>query len=212
MVFSGNLHATMLAPLPNQRTSVIFSRMGLLNYTVFISYSRRDQGVALAFHKCVHLMGGIPFVAETDMEGGRVLRDELVEKIKSSDEILLLVSDAFLQSTWTGWELGVVDALNKVDGRGRKLTALYCSVERATVESHKMWNAHLAHLTPVEMHSVTVFLDQLRSRINAKVGNPGEADEMTAWMVDELKELRALMVHKLTAFETSFKARHRGFK
>jgi TIR domain len=183
-----------------------------LNYNVFISYSRRDHGVAQAFRKCVQLMGGVAFVAETDMEGGREVRDELIERIRSADEMLLLVSDPFLQSKWTGWELGVVEGLNKVDGKDRKLTALFCSVERATVEGDTMWNAHLARLTPVEMHYISVFLDQLRDRIKTKVGHTGDADDLTAWIVDELKELRTLMVHKLTAFETSFKARHRGFK
>jgi TIR domain len=189
---------------------IIYDRAMLpATYTVFISYSRRDQGVAQAFQKCVQVMGGKAYVAECDMAGGRDLRNELIKQMTAADEMLFLVSDAFLQSKWTGWELGAVEALNAGDKRGRLIVPVYCSVSREAVEDNRMWQAHFARLAPVEMHRVAEFLGELRDRINTKLGHQGHPDDLTAWLLDGLKELRSVMEEKFTAFETSFKAKHR---
>ncbi|MGE0630159.1 MAG: toll/interleukin-1 receptor domain-containing protein [Hyphomicrobiaceae bacterium] len=75
---------------------------------IFISYSRRDSGIADAF-VCALTDRGFDVVIDTrDLPFGEEWQAELAEFIRMSDTVIWLISEHSIGSHWVNWELDQV--------------------------------------------------------------------------------------------------------
>jgi TIR domain len=80
---------------------------------VFISHSSVDKWVARRISQDLQAMGIETFLDEKDIETGDSFDDSIQEQLRESDELLMLLSPAALQSTWVVMEIGGAKVLGK---------------------------------------------------------------------------------------------------
>jgi hypothetical protein len=74
-------------------------------YSCFISYSTKDQAFAERLHADLQARGVRCWFAPHDIQGGRKLHEQIDEAIKLHDKLLLVLSDASMNSEWVGTEI-----------------------------------------------------------------------------------------------------------
>ena len=74
-------------------------------YSVFISYSTRDQDFADCLHADLQARGVRCWFAPHDIQGGRKVHEQIDEAIKIYDKLLLILSDASMSSNWVKTEI-----------------------------------------------------------------------------------------------------------
>ncbi len=80
---------------------------------VFISYSRRDSGMADALVDALQSHGFEVTIDRRDLPFGEKWQAELAEFIRLSDTVIWLVSEPSIRSEWVNWELDEVAKRNK---------------------------------------------------------------------------------------------------
>ena len=80
---------------------------------IFISYSRRDLGIADSFVAELEAQNFEVVIDRRNLPYGEEWQKELGDFIRSSDTVLWLISEASVASTWVKWELGEVERLKK---------------------------------------------------------------------------------------------------
>jgi uncharacterized protein YjbI with pentapeptide repeats len=74
-------------------------------YSVFISYSTKDQEFADRLHADLQARGVRCWFAPHDIQGGRKIHEQIDEAIKVYDKLLLILSDASMNSNWVKTEI-----------------------------------------------------------------------------------------------------------
>lgn len=74
-------------------------------YSVFISYSTKDQAFATRLHSDLQAKGVRCWFAPHDIQGGKKVHEQIDEAIRVYDKLLLLLSDASMNSTWVKTEI-----------------------------------------------------------------------------------------------------------
>jgi uncharacterized protein YjbI with pentapeptide repeats len=79
-------------------------------YSVFISYSTKDQEFADRIYADLQARGVRCWFAPHDIQGGRKVHEQIDEAIKVHDKLLLILSDASMNSNWVKTEIANVRA------------------------------------------------------------------------------------------------------
>ncbi len=74
-------------------------------YTVFISYSTRDQAFADQLYADLQARGVRCWFAPHDLKGGRKVHEQIDEAIRAYDKLLLILSEASMTSNWVKTEV-----------------------------------------------------------------------------------------------------------
>lgn len=74
-------------------------------YSCFISYSTKDQEFAERLYADLQNKGVRCWFAPHDIHGGRKIHEQLDEAIRLHDKLLLILSDASMNSDWVGTEI-----------------------------------------------------------------------------------------------------------
>jgi uncharacterized protein YjbI with pentapeptide repeats len=74
-------------------------------YSVFISYSAKDQTFADRLHADLQARGVRCWFAAHDIRGGRKIYEQIDEAIRVYDKLLLILSDASMTSDWVAEEI-----------------------------------------------------------------------------------------------------------
>jgi hypothetical protein len=74
-------------------------------YSVFISYSTKDQTFADRLHVDLQARGVRCWFAPHDIRGGRKIHEQIDEAIRVYDKLLLILSNASMTSDWVGEEI-----------------------------------------------------------------------------------------------------------
>ena len=74
-------------------------------YSCFISYSTRDQEFADRLYGDLQAKGVRCWFAPHDIQGGRKIHEQIDEAIRVYDKLLLILSDASMNSEWVGTEI-----------------------------------------------------------------------------------------------------------
>jgi hypothetical protein len=74
-------------------------------YSCFISYSTKDQVFANHLHEGLQTRGVRCWFSPHDIQGGRKLHEQIDEAIKVYDKLLLILSDASMNSPWVKSEI-----------------------------------------------------------------------------------------------------------
>jgi hypothetical protein len=74
-------------------------------YSCFISYSTKDQDFADRLHADLQTRGVRCWFAPHDIQGGKKVHAQIDEAIKVYDKLLLILSDASMNSPWVKTEI-----------------------------------------------------------------------------------------------------------
>jgi hypothetical protein len=74
-------------------------------YSCFISYSTKDQAFAERLHADLQARGVRCWFAPHDIQGGRKVHEQIDEAIRVYDKLLLILSDASMNSNWVKTEI-----------------------------------------------------------------------------------------------------------
>jgi hypothetical protein len=74
-------------------------------YSCFISYSTKDQDFADRLYADLQSRGVRCWFAPHDIQGGRKVHEQIDEAIRVYDKLLLLLSDASMNSNWVKTEI-----------------------------------------------------------------------------------------------------------
>jgi hypothetical protein len=93
--------------LPNRLIDYLPSLTGaaLDFYSVFISYSTKDQEFADRLHADLQAKGVRCWFAPHDIQGGNKIHEQIDEAVKVYDKLLLILSDASMHSNWVKTEI-----------------------------------------------------------------------------------------------------------
>ncbi len=107
-------------------------------YQVFISHSSADAWIARQMAKELGALEGVQtWLDEKDLEGGDWLEETIVDAIRQSQELLVLVSADSVRSQWVHLEIGVAlgarihvtPILNKVPPDALRISANRVSLD-----------------------------------------------------------------------------------
>jgi uncharacterized protein YjbI with pentapeptide repeats len=103
---------------------------GIEFYSLFISYSTRDQEFAERLHADLQANGVRCWFAPLKLRGGNWLDEQLEGAIREYDKLLLIVSEASMASDWVKWE--VSNALSREEKEGKRVLfpIRLCSYEK----------------------------------------------------------------------------------
>ena len=109
-------------------------------FSVFISYSTKDQVFADRLHADLQAKGVRCWFAPHDIQGGRKIHDQIDEAIKVYDKLLLILSDASMNSNWVKTE--IANARAKEEQQKRQMLFPITMVPYDRIRSWKLPDAH----------------------------------------------------------------------
>jgi len=92
---------TFIAYLP----SLIGAQQAIQFYSCFISYSSKDEDFARLLHAAMRAANLRVWYAPEDMKGGEKIHEQVDRAIQLHDRLLLVLSEASLQSEWVMTEI-----------------------------------------------------------------------------------------------------------
>jgi hypothetical protein len=78
---------------------------GIEFYSLFISYSTKDQAFADRLHADLQAKAVRCWFAPHDIRGGRKIHEQIDEAIRVYDKLLLILSPSSMTSDWVKWEI-----------------------------------------------------------------------------------------------------------
>lgn len=83
-------------------------------YRVFVSHATADKGIVLLLGEKIDALRGVTtFRDDRDIAGGEVIPAKLLEALEASDEMLVLLTPAAVQSLWVMHEVGAFWAMRQ---------------------------------------------------------------------------------------------------
>jgi len=85
--------------------------------TVFISYNTQDQKFADKIYNSLKLYGVPCWYAPHHIRGGRTVREQIQSAIQKHERVLLIISEASMNSEWVHYEISEAKRREKEEGR-----------------------------------------------------------------------------------------------
>jgi len=126
------------------------------SYVVFVSHSTTDAWIAGMMSRKMRGAGAKTWLDEKDLEGGAVVVDGILQGIRASDEVVVLVSPKSVKSQWIMFEIGAARI------QGKRVTPILNNV--AKYDAIKP----LKDVKSMDLNRFDKFLVQLRTRIAKK--------------------------------------------
>ena len=84
-----------------------------MDYKVFLSYSTKDMGLVVKIRDDLTKAGISVYLAEERPEPGKTLSQKIMENIKSSDCMIVLLTDIGIRSQYVNQEIGAARMIDK---------------------------------------------------------------------------------------------------
>ena len=84
-----------------------------MHYTVFLSHSSRNRNLVISIRNQLKKAGIGVYLAEEHPQPGKNLPQKIINNIKSSDCVVVLLTDTGVRSQFVNQEIGAARALNK---------------------------------------------------------------------------------------------------
>lgn len=110
-------------------------------YSCFISYSRKDQEFADRLHADLQNSGVRCWFAPHDIQGGKKIHEQIDAAIRIYDKLLLIVSDASMDSEWVKTE--IANARQKEKDQGRRSLFPIALVSFSEIKKWKSFDADI---------------------------------------------------------------------
>jgi len=109
-------------------------------YSVFISYSSMDVEFAARLHRDLRAQGVTCWFAPHDIQGGRKLHEQIDEAIRLCDKLLLVLSDASMNSPWVKTEIANARARAREDQVKRQMLFPISLVQFERIKDWKLFD------------------------------------------------------------------------
>lgn len=109
------------APLIEYTRSLVTAERPIDYYSVFISYSGKDEALAKRLHADLQAKGVRCWLAPHDLTPGEIIVRGIDEAIRLHDKVVLLLSEAAVMSNWVAYEVNLATTREAAEGR----TVLY---------------------------------------------------------------------------------------
>jgi hypothetical protein len=102
---------------------------GIEFYSLFISFSTKDQGFAERLHADLQANGVRCWYSPEDMAGGKKLYEEIDSAIRMHDKLLLILSEHSMKSEWVKTEIAKVRKREIKEGKQILFPIRLCGVD-----------------------------------------------------------------------------------
>jgi hypothetical protein len=108
-------------------------------YSCFLSYSTKDEAFAKRLHESLRAHGVRCWFAPHDIQGGRKVHEQIDEAIKVFDKLLLILTDASMNSNWVKTE--IANARAKEERQKRQMLFPITLVPYDRIRAWKLFDA-----------------------------------------------------------------------
>jgi hypothetical protein len=109
-------------------------------YSCFISYSSQDQEFAERLHANLQARGIRCWFAPHDIQGGRKINEQIDDAIRLYDKLLLILSEASMNSNWV--ETEIASALAREEQQKRQMLFPITLVKFDRIKEWKLFDAN----------------------------------------------------------------------
>lgn len=109
--------------------SLVAAQAGIEFYSLFISYSTKDQEFAKRLHADLQAKGVRCWFAPHDMRSGQKVHEQIDEAIRVYDKLLLILSPASMESEWVRTEISKAHKREIKEGKRILFPISICSFE-----------------------------------------------------------------------------------
>jgi len=136
-------------------------------YKVFISHSSIDTWVARQLARYIEDLGASTFLDEADIEYGDDFEERILEAIRTSQELLVLLTPWALKRPYIWLEIGAIWGL------GRRVIGVLHGLSPSELVAQDGTPALLKRIDLVELNNIGLYFEQLQRRIS----NVGDRDD-----------------------------------
>jgi hypothetical protein len=144
-------------PAKRKANAKLKTPASLSPYVVFISHSSKDLWIASVMAEKIEVLGVECWLDEKDIEGGNIIRQDIIRGIDACNEAIVLVSPSSVNSLWVAYEIEGVHAQHK------RVTPILNNVNPKDM-------APIKDVRGIELNRFNQFLAHLEKRI-ARYGN-----------------------------------------
>jgi hypothetical protein len=109
-------------------------------YSCFISYSHQDQAMAERLHADLQVRGLRVWFAPEDLKIGDRFQERIEESIRLYDKVMIVLSDASVQSRWVERE---VNAAREREDRESRTVLFPIRIDEAVMKAQQPWAADI---------------------------------------------------------------------
>jgi TIR domain len=136
-------------------------------YKIFISHSSIDTWVARQLARYIEDLGASTFLDEADIEYGDDFEERILEAIRTSHELLVLLTSWALKRPYIWLEIGAIWGL------GRRVIGVLHGLSPSELFAQDGTLALLKRIDLVELNNIGMYFEQLQRRIT----NVGDRDD-----------------------------------
>ena len=136
-------------------------------YKIFISHSSIDTWVARQLARYIEDLGASTFLDEADIEYGDDFEERILEAIRTSHELLVLLTPWALKRPYIWLEIGAIWGL------GRRVIGVLHGLSPSELVAQDGTPALLKRIDLVELNNIGMYFEQLQRRIT----NVGDRDD-----------------------------------
>jgi hypothetical protein len=136
-------------------------------YKVFISHSSIDTWVARQLARYIEDAGAVTFLDEADIEYGDDFEERILEALRTSQELLVLLTPWGLKRPYIWLEIGAIWGL------GRRVIGVLHGLGPSELVAQDGTPALLKRIDLVELNNIGMYFEQLQRRIT----NVGDRDD-----------------------------------
>jgi len=138
-----------------------------MKHKVFISHSATDTWIAQQIARYIEELGASTFLDEADVEYGDDFEDCILEAVRTSQELLVLLTPWSLKRPYIWLEIGAIWGL------GRRVVGILHGITPNELVTQEGTPALLKRIDLVELNKIDTYFEQLKRRII----NQGGKDE-----------------------------------
>lgn len=130
-----------------------------MDYKVFISHSSTDTWVARQIAKHIKELGASTFLDEADIEYGDDFEARILEAVRVSQELLVLLTPWALKRPYIWMEIGAIWGL------GRRVIGVLHGLSPGELVTQEGTPALLKRIDLLELNNIDTYFEQLKRRI-----------------------------------------------
>lgn len=130
-----------------------------MDYKVFISHSSTDTWVARQLANHIEELGASTFLDESDIEYGDDFEERILEAVRVSQELLVLLTPWALKRPYIWLEIGAIWGL------GRRVIGVLHGLSPNELVTQEGTPALLKRIDLVELNNIDTYFEQLKRRI-----------------------------------------------
>ena len=131
-------------------------------YKVFVSHGAEDTWVAGQIAKCIHEVGALTFLDETNIPKGANFKEIIHKEIASSEELVAFITPWSAARSWMWIEMGAAWGQNK------PVIGIFYGITVGELEGRGQGKAILEDINVVNINAINRYLLELQERVKRR--------------------------------------------